>query len=115
MTEADQSGGEAATVVSGVMARLVVEGEVDVVIGDPAIGDPAIGDPASGAPARTVRVLVPAGVGLPGVTDEELAAGLVAELRDRDRPIPEVLDVSAVLGSDPRLLDAVSDRLDAQG
>ncbi len=86
-------------VVSGVVARPVVEGEVDVTVGDP---------------ARTVRVLVPAGVGLPGVTDEELAAGLVAELRDRERPIPDVLDVSAVLARDPALLDAVSARIDAE-
>ncbi len=84
---------------SSVVARVVVEGEIDVTVGDP---------------ARTVRVLVPAGVGVPGVTDEELAAGLVAELRDRDRPIPDVLDVSAALGGDPTLLDAVSDRIDAE-
>jgi len=30
------------------------------------------------------------------------------------RRIPDVLDVSAVLGSDPTLLDAVSDRIDAE-
>jgi hypothetical protein len=94
-----QSDDEGASVVSGVVARLVVEGEVDVTAGDP---------------ARVVRVLLPAGVGLPGVIDEELAAGLVAELRSRGRPIPDVLDVSAVLGRDPSLLEAVSARLDAE-
>ncbi|MEX2550676.1 MAG: hypothetical protein WD638_10640 [Nitriliruptoraceae bacterium] len=99
MAEAEQSGEEQGTVVSGVAARLVVEGEVDVTVGDP---------------ARIVRVLLPAGVGLPGVTDEELAAGLVAALRDRGRPIAEVLDVSAVIGGDPSLLQAVAARIDRE-
>jgi len=96
---ADDRSGVVSGVVAGVVARMVVEGEIDVTVGDP---------------ARTVRVLVPAGVGVPGVTDEELAAGLVAELRDRGQPVPDVLDVSAVLGRDPALLDAVSDRIDAE-
>jgi len=99
VTEIGEPSEAGSEVVAGVVAHLVVEGEVDVTVGDP---------------ARTVRVLVPAGVGVPGVTDEELAAGLVAELRDRDRPIPDVLDVSAVLGHDPTLLEAVSDRIDAE-
>lgn len=61
---------------------------------------------------RQVRVLVPAGVGVPGAADEDLAGAVVAELRDRGVEIPDVVDVSAALRGAPDLLSAVSRRID---
>lgn len=57
------------------------------------------------------RVVVPAGVGLPGVADEDLAGALVAELADRGRIGGDPIDVSAVLRDDPGLLFAVERRV----
>ncbi len=57
------------------------------------------------------RVLIPAGVGLPGVPDEDLAGAVVVELQARGRSIPDALDVSAVLRDDPGLLLAVERRV----
>ncbi len=72
----------------------VVPGELDVRLSD-----------------RTLRVLVPAGVGIPGVDDGDLVAALVAELSARGTTLPDVIDVSAVLSVDPGVLDAVAARL----
>ncbi len=58
------------------------------------------------------QVLVPAGVGVPGVGDEELAAALVVELLDRGSVLAPVLDVSQLLAHDPALLAAVAERLE---
>lgn len=63
-------------------------------------------------PGRRLRVLVPAGVGVPGVADDDLAGALVTELRARGADLPDVVDVSAVLGADPGILDAVVARLE---
>lgn len=61
---------------------------------------------------RRYRVLVPAGIGVPGVGDNEFAGTVVQVLADRGAPIPAVVDVSAVLRSDPGLLQAVSEHHD---
>ncbi len=68
----------------------VIPGELDATIG-----------------GRTCRVVVPAGVGVPGLEDQDLVAGLLAELHRRGRDLPAVLDVSQIVGADPDLLDAV--------
>jgi len=62
--------------------------------------------------ARRIRVLVPAGVGLPGVDDTDLAAAVVEELRGGDQPLPQVVDVSEVLTSRPGLLAVLTARFD---
>lgn len=72
----------------------VVPGELDVQLGD-----------------RRVRVLLPAGVGVPGADDAEVAAAVVAELRERGRTLPDVVDVSAELVADGSLLGAVEARI----
>lgn len=77
----------------------VVEGEVDVAI----------------TGGRTVRVLIPAGVGIPGFDDAEVAGAVVAELLGRERGVPDVFDLSGLLGSEPALLSAVETRLLASG
>ncbi len=74
-------------------ARQVVEGEVDVTVG-----------------GRTVRVLLPAGVGVPGAGDTEVAAALVAELVERGEEPAEVVDLSQLLAADPGLVAAVARR-----
>lgn len=68
----------------------VIPGELDATLGD-----------------RTCRVVVPAGVGIPGLEDPDLVAGLVAELWRRGRELPALLDVSQVVGAEPDLLEAV--------
>lgn len=73
----------------------IVPGELDVVAG----GD-------------RYRVLIPAGVGVPGLDDEDLAAGLVAELLERGEDLPDVIDVTSVLRTRPEVLDAVADRVE---
>lgn len=68
--------------------------------------------------ADPVRVLVPAGVGVPGVSDEELAGIIVEELLARGHvpPPPDAqgrpgtLDVSQLLRGVPELLDAAAER-----
>jgi len=55
------------------------------------------------------RVIVPAGVGIPGVDDETFAAGLVGELLARGRTVPAVVDASSVLRHDPDIIAAVAD------
>lgn len=73
----------------------VVEGEVDVIVDG----------------AQPVRVFVPAGVGVPGFDDADVAGALVAELLARGDDILPVIDVSQALGSDPSLIAAVEHRL----
>lgn len=68
----------------------IIPGELDATVGD-----------------RTCRVVVPAGVGVPGLDDPDLVAGLVAELVCRGRELPALLDVSQIVGAEPELLDAV--------
>lgn len=83
--------------MDGIEARAVIDGEVAVTT-------------AAGAQHR---VLIPAGVGIPGIDDEQLAAAVVAELQERGRALPAVLDVSQLLARDPGLLSAVGQRLGA--
>jgi hypothetical protein len=78
-----------------VRVREVVPGEYDV-----------------DADGSSVRVLVPAGVGVPGADEAELAGAAVEELLARARPLPDALDVAQLLRSEAGLLDAVEDRLD---
>jgi hypothetical protein len=68
----------------------VVPGELDVAVG-----------------GGTCRVLIPAGVGLAGASDTDLAAAVVRVLIDLDRPLPAVIDVSRVFSSDPAVFAAV--------
>lgn len=75
----------------------IVEGELDVTAG-----------------AERCRVLVPAGVGVAGFGDDELAAAVVAEWLATDRPLPAALDVASLLGSDPALFAAVQRRLETE-
>lgn len=82
--------------MEGIEAHEVVEGQIAV----------------STADGREHRVLIPAGVGLPGADDESLAVALVAELLARGEALPEVLDVSHLLARDPGLLVAISEWLD---
>lgn len=78
-------------------AREVVPGEIDVEVA-----------------GSCIRVLVPAGVGVPGVDEVDLAAALVRELRSRSLPTPEVIDLSQALRTTPGLLAALEARLDAE-
>lgn len=78
-------------------AREVVPGEIDVEVA-----------------GRCTRVLVPAGVGVPGVDEVDLAAALVLELRAQSLPIPEVIDLSQALRTTPGLLAALEARIDAE-
>ncbi len=82
--------------MEGIEAEEVVEGEIVVRIAD----------------GSQHRVLLPAGVGVPGADDESVAAALVAELLTRGEVLPAVMDVSQLLARDPGLLAAVSARLD---
>jgi hypothetical protein len=53
---------------------------------------------------RTLTAIVPAGVGLPGVADEDLVAALVRRLVRQGHALPDPLDVSAHLAADPGLV-----------
>lgn len=75
----------------------VVPGEVDVAV--------------AGGPR--CRVVIPAGVGVAGADDDELAASLVRVLMGRDRPLDRVVDASRVFASHPDVLAAVQEDLDA--
>jgi hypothetical protein len=75
----------------------IVPGELDVV-----------------ATGRRYRVLIPAGVGVPGLDDGELASGLVAELLERGEHLPGVIDVTSVLRTRPDVLEAVADRVERE-
>lgn len=59
-----------------------------------------------------VRVLVPAGVGVPGVAEDDLAGAVVEELLARGRELGQTLDVSQLLRSESGLLSAVEQRLE---
>ena len=61
---------------------------------------------------NTVRVLVPPGVGLPGVAEDELAGAVVLELVARGRRPGGTLDAAQLLRDEPGLLAAVADHLD---
>ena len=76
----------------------IVPGELDVV-----------------ADGRRHRVLIPAGVGVPGLDDVDLAAGLVLELLARGDELPHVIDLTAVLRTRPDVLEAVADRAEREG
>lgn len=65
------------------------------------------------AGGTSVRVLVPAGVGVPGFAEEDLAGAVVEELLARGRELPRTLDVSQLLRSESGLLSAVEQRLEA--
>lgn len=71
----------------------IVPGELDVAAG-----------------GQRYRVLIPAGVGVPGLDDEDLAGGLVTELLERGEDLPAVIDVTSVLRTRPDVLEAVAER-----
>lgn len=77
----------------------VVPGEYDVA-------------PAEGGDA--VRVLVPAGVGEPGVPEDELAGAVVAELLSRGERLGATLDLAQLLRDDPPLVRAALARVDGE-
>ena len=77
-------------------AREVVDGQIAVTT-------------ASG---REHRVLIPAGVGVPGVDDATLALALVSLLLERGAVLPQVLDASQLLARDPGLLPTVAERIE---
>lgn len=66
------------------------------------------------AAGHRYRVLIPAGVGVPGLDDEDLAGGLVAELLERGEDLPGVVDVTSVLRTRPAVLEAVADRVERE-
>jgi hypothetical protein len=59
---------------------------------------------------RTQRIVVPAGVGVPGVPEDELVALLVTIREERGDEPAAVLDVSHLLGTDPTLYDELARR-----
>jgi hypothetical protein len=61
---------------------------------------------------RRSVVLVPAGVGVPGLEEPDLVALVVEVLLERGRTLPEVLDLSHLLGTDPVLLAELDRRAD---
>jgi hypothetical protein len=82
-------------------------------VGDLEVVEIEPGDYRVTVAGSTVRVVVPAGVGVPGALDDELAAALVAVLAGRGAPIPDPLDASAALMGDASLLPAIEAHLDA--
>lgn len=77
-----------------ITATQVVEGEVDVSLD-----------------GRLHRVLLPAGVGVPGAEETDVAAALVAELCARGASLADVLDLSELLSRDPGLVADVARRV----
>jgi hypothetical protein len=61
---------------------------------------------------RRSRVLVPAGVGVPGLDEPDLVALVVEVLLERESTLPEVLDLSHLLGTEPGLWDELDRRAD---
>ena len=61
----------------------------------------------------TVVLLLPAGVGIPGVGDEDLAAAVVTVLRRRGQHPGAVVDLAFLLREDPELLDEAAAVLEA--
>lgn len=82
--------------IGSVHARAIAEGQVVLALAD----------------GTDCQVLVPAGVGVPGASDEEFAAALAAELVAVGRSLPAVLDSSAVVSSDPAVYAATVRRLE---
>jgi hypothetical protein len=60
-------------------------------------------------PAGITRVLVPAGVGVPGIVEEDLVVALVRWYATRGEPLPAVVDLSALLGARPGLGDELAE------
>lgn len=61
----------------------------------------------------SVVLLLPAGVGIPGVGDEEVAAAIVTVLRRRGRDPGAVADVAFLLRDTPTLLDEAAEVLES--
>lgn len=61
---------------------------------------------------RTVTAIVPAGVGVPGLVEDDLVVELVRLLAERGAPVPDPLDVSSLFVADPGLLAALERRLE---
>ncbi len=69
-------------------------------------------DVTGAALGGTVRVLVPPGVGSPGVAEDELVGAVVAELTARGRGPRGTVDVAQLLRDEPDLLPAAVARVD---
>lgn len=85
------------------------EGDVEVVEVVP--GEYDVTPAGSGT---TVRVLVPPGVGMPGIAEDDMAGAIVAELLARGRSPRGTIDVAQVLRDDPELLPAAAARIDEE-
>lgn len=81
---------------SHVQVTMVVEGEFDVTIA-----------------GSTHRMLVPAGVGIPGVDDETFLAQFAGALAAAGVALQPVVDVAQLVSAQPWLLSQVSDAIDA--
>jgi hypothetical protein len=78
--------------------RTLAPGEHEVVHGD-----------------RTSRVYVPAGVGVPGLDELDLVTLVVEVLLERGPVLPDVLDLSHLLGTDPALWAELDRRAEELG
>jgi hypothetical protein len=58
---------------------------------------------------RRCRVLVPAGVGVPGLLEEDLVGAVARWYVRRGEPLPATVDVSALLGCAPGLADELAE------
>lgn len=61
-----------------------------------------------------VRVLVPPGVGAPGIDEDDMAGAVVAELIARGREPSGTIDVAQLLRDDPDLLPAAAARVEEE-
>jgi hypothetical protein len=59
-----------------------------------------------------IRVLVPPGVGMPGIDEQDLAGAIVAELIARGGEPHGTIDVAQLLRGNPGLLPAAAARVD---
>lgn len=69
-------------------------------------------DVTPSATGKAVRVLVPPGVGMPGIEEGDMAAAIVAELIARGRGPSGTIDVAQVLRDAPDVLPAAAARVD---
>jgi hypothetical protein len=78
---------------------------------DIAVDELRPGDFAVRVGGRTLTAIVPAGVGVPGVAEDDLVLEVVRLLVERGTVVPDPLDVSALLLGQPGLLDELGRRL----
>jgi hypothetical protein len=64
-------------------------------------------------PGGVTTVVVPAGVGVPGVLEEDLVAVVADWYRERGRALPAVVDLSALFVEAPAALDRLAELAEA--